>query len=554
VLTNLFCAESDALPCQRARLTFQSGRKTPGRRKAGPTSLKRQFWCPAGAGKGALLLTASMHSLVMLFGQSTAAGEPTSSIPIKNFIFIIQENHSFDHYFGTFPGANGIPAGKMLPDYPGGPPVEKPFLGQASVPDMSHSWVAVKLALDNGAMDGFFWAEWPAALAYYGKDINIPQPNPNLVKIASTPKASSTSAAKARPGQSQAARTTLQNRDTNSPADRQEQELSPNGFADDEDPDVPLSGRQDAQEASTPGSTPPPLSKRPSWVKNTFSYLDNTVIPNYWEYAQAYTLCDSFFSSLEGPSLPNHLYAIAAQSGGLVYNYPNNGLHGRFNFFFPSIVELLGNANVSWKYYNGSAASPTRESLWNPLPGFQKYLREQGSHIDLLSYLFPTSQFYKDLQNGTLPQVSYLTPSAAESEHPPYDVTVGMWYVTGLVNAVMQSNYWQNCAIIIVWDDYGGFYDHVPPKPQSDGFGYGFRVPALVISPYSNVGIVHETYDLTSLLKLVETAFGLPSLTGRDGKSNTMLDCFNFSQAPLPPIIITPDTKLDFSKLKPTKP
>jgi phospholipase C len=123
-----------------------------------------------------------------------------------------------------------------------------------------------------------------------------------------------------------------------------------------------------------------------------------------------------------------------------------------------------------------------------------------------------------------------------------------------LVNAVMQSNYWQNCAIIIVWDDYGGFYDHVPPKPQSDGFGYGFRVPALVISPYSNVGIVHETYDLTSLLKLVETAFGLPSLTGRDGKSNTMLDCFNFSQAPLPPIIITPDTKLDFSKLKPTKP
>jgi phospholipase C len=118
----------------------------------------------------------------------------------------------------------------------------------------------------------------------------------------------------------------------------------------------------------------------------------------------------------------------------------------------------------------------------------------------------------------------------------------------------MQSTYWQNCAIVILWDDYGGFYDHVPPPRASDLLGDGFRVPALVISPYSRSGVNHTTYDTTSLLKLVEKAFGLASLTARDGSANTMLECFNFSQTPLTPLVITPDTKLDFSKLETTKP
>jgi phospholipase C len=102
----------------------------------------------------------------------------------------------------------------------------------------------------------------------------------------------------------------------------------------------------------------------------------------------------------------------------------------------------------------------------------------------------------------------------------------------------MQSPYWNQCAIIITWDDYGGFYDHVPPQ-QVDAYGFGFRVPTIVISPYSQSGvIVHTVYDFTSLLKLVETAYGLGALTGRDASANTMLDCFNFTQSPLPPLIL----------------
>jgi len=87
--------------------------------------------------------------------------------------------------------------------------------------------------------------------------------------------------------------------------------------------------------------------------------------------------------------------------------------------------------------------------------------------------LVHTSQFYEDLKNNTLPQVCWLTPAGGVSEHPPEDVTQGMWYVTDLINAVMRSSYWQNCAIILMWDDYGGFYDHVPPV-QTDEYGFGF--------------------------------------------------------------------------------
>ena len=488
------------------------------------------FWLRRTAVSNSIMaLIVAVQLAGSFIGVSRLTAQANSTIPIQHFIFIIQENHSFDNYFGTFPGANGFPSGIELADYPGGPLVERPFLGGPISHDLEHNWVAVQLAYNNGAMDGFFWAEWKAAQKYYGKNISTPKPNPNLVKS----RKHSHSAA-ASPGIS------------NSPVEQDSGEhLSVNGFVDGEDPDDPRDDTDDDSSTLTPRTSPPPIKDRPPWVKNTFSYLDQTVIPNYWAYAQKYTLCDAFFSAFEGPSLPNHLYSVAAQSGGVAQNQ-----HGRsWDYFFPSIIDLLGTGRVSWTYYVGG--KPTKQNLWNPLPGFQAY---DNNVFDIPSHLAATAKFYDDLKNGSLPQVSYLIPSGEESEHPPKNVQTGMWYVTGLVNAVMESTYWQNSAIVILWDDYGGFYDHVSPPRTSDQFGDGFRVPALVISPYSRPGVNHTTYDTTSLLKLVEKAFGLASLTARDGSASAMLECFDFSETPLSPLIIRRDTKLDFSKLETTKP
>jgi phospholipase C len=464
----------------------------------------------------------------LFFPISRVDAQGTGSIPIQHFIFIIQENHSFDNYFGTFPNADGIPPLTALPDYPGGPPVNQPFLtNQPSLHDLSHSWVSCELAYDDGAMDGFLWAEWPYASNYYGARIHTPVPDPGKVTIVTRPPVHRGDKVSPTP--------------TPTPAAQQRHSvagevLSPHGFADDEDPDAPdIEQRNQAALASVPvaSGTPNP-ENRPSWVSNTISYYDDSTIPNYWEYARRFTLCDKFFSSCSGPSTPNHLYLIAAQCGGLLYNLPGTE---EAIYSFPSIVELLGGTNISWTYYVHQH-DPSHETKWNPMPGFENY----AGSTAVLSHLARQSQFFRDLQRGKLPQVCWLIPDADESEHPPANVQTGMWYVTNLINAVMQSQYWNSCAIILLWDDSGGFYDHVPPI-QVDNFGYGFRVPALVISPYSVSGaIVRRTYDQTSTLRLVEATFGLSPLTDRDRDANNMLDCFNFSQTPLPPLVIPTPT------------
>jgi phospholipase C len=323
-----------------------------------------------------------------------------AGIPIEHFIFIIQENHSFDNYFGTFPGANGIPKGTRLPIRPGGPLVEKPFRSGSHIPDLNHDWVSAKLDYDNGAMDGFFWGEWPEAKQYNGLGIITPKADPNLVRPYNpTPTPTTTNSSHRLPV---------------------ERELSPNGFADDEDPADPgVEARNEALLASEkPDSSPPPRSKMPNFVKYTFSYVDYRVIPNYWEYALTYTLCDNFFSSLEGPSLPNHLYLVAGQSGGLCTEANGHWIYDYF--YFPCIADLLGNANVSWTYHINTINNVQAEYIWNPLPGFQPYTKYQ-----IAPHLTTTSQFYTDIKNGTLPQVSYLIPSIATSEHPTANIQAG---------------------------------------------------------------------------------------------------------------------------------
>jgi phospholipase C len=387
-----------------------------------------------------------------------AAGGGTTSAPapglekIDHFVFIIQENRSFDSYFGTYPGADGIPAGLELPG----------FLGRkvASYHDISltnrggpHGWDNAMADIDGGLMDGFVKQSW-GSLAY----------SPQF--------------------------------------------------------DSALGNANDVM-----------------------GYHDYHEIPNYWDYANLYVLQDRMFESVTSYSLPSHLYILAGQSGGYVGGplVPTPR-----TYTFPEITELLKNVNIDWKYYvrEGRLADTENDALVgmssedtqaahvytfkNPLPAFPQVRNDPTQWSRLVS----TDQFYIDAKAGKLPQVSWVIPSDDVSEHPPSSVADGMAYVTGVVNAVMESPDWDHTAIFIAWDDWGGFYDHVVP-PKVDQYGLGLRVPALVISPYAKQGhIDHNQASFESWLKLVEERYGLPSLTARDTNAYDMRDSFDFKQSP----------------------
>jgi phospholipase C len=479
--------------------------------------------------QSSLMIVAILFACWHSAGRTAAAATtqpslPNDRIPIKHFIYIIQENITYDHYFGTYPGGEGIPLGTRLAFAPGGKAEVAPFhLHETKIPhDLNHSWQAAHVAYNGGKMDGFLWAEWPKALQFYWKG-ELPGVDPeDIVPQDQDPAVARQELANANRGPARAG------------ANRQNEAAAEAG------------GNAALGQG---GKGIPPQGPAPKWVLNTMSYYDFHEIPNYWEYARRFTLCDHFFSSLAGPSEPNHLYTVAAQSGGLVNN-PGKGIAGDDGVYtFPTMAEMLQNSNRTWKYYD-EKPDPHKHSLWNPLPGFKNI----SADPKLMAHLVSLDQFYTDAKSGNLPEVCWIVPTFADSEHPPADSARGMWHVTQLVNAVMASDAWKDSVIIVTWDDFGGFYDHVPP-PQIDKYGYGPRVPALVISPFSKPGVVcHTNFDFTSPLRLIEKRFGLKYLADRDKQSSDMLDCFDFTQTPLKADVIQKDTPLDFSDMKPTMP
>jgi phospholipase C len=375
----------------------------------------------------------------------------------------MQENRSFDSYFGTYPGANGIPPGISFIDPHDGTTVA-PYHDTNDINlGGPHGWDNAQADIDNGKMDGFL------NQAYKGLTANGTALDPNI----------------------------------------------------------------------TPGHNP----------KDVMGYHDYHEIANYWNYARLYVLQDAMFESVASYSLPAHLYMLAAQSG----NYTGYKQVQPSTYNFPEITELLTSGQIDWKYYVTSGKLPDTEdehvvgsqsveeqnpdkyTLWNPLPAFPKVQNDPAQR----SRLQGTSQFYKDAAAGNLPQVSWVIPSAAVSEHPPAGVQEGMAYVTGLVNAIMKSPNWNSTAIFISWDDWGGFYDHVTP-PKIDQYGLGIRVPGLVISPYARQNYIdHNTYSFESWLKIVEERFNVHPMTARDTTALDMLDAFDFNQQPRAPVILT---------------
>jgi phospholipase C len=282
-------------------------------------------------------------------------------------------------------------------------------------------------------------------------------------------------------------------------------------------------------------------------------------IPNYWTYAQKFTLADNTFSSLTGPSFPNHLYTVAATSGGAINN--PHGVQGSSwgcdadpaevvdvmdqngttteqppCFDFQTLADSLQSAGISWKYY--APGQGQSGYIWSTLDAI-KHIR-LGSLWG--SNVVPDSQFASDAQNGNLPAVSWLVTAAEQSDHPPNSVCVGENWTVQQINAIMQGPLWNSTAIFLTWDDFGGFYDHVAPPP-ADQFGLGPRVPLIIISPYAKpANIAHTQYEFSSFLVFAETRFGLTSLGGRDTSANNMLDSFDFTQQPLAPVVLNTRT------------
>jgi phospholipase C len=283
------------------------------------------------------------------------------------------------------------------------------------------------------------------------------------------------------------------------------------------------------------------------------SYYNGADLPYYYFMASNFATSDRWFSPVMTRTQANRMYMLAGTSSGHVYAPASGGLA------IHTIFDSLQSAGITWKVYVTDlthATPPVQDSALNMFTAASKYPAN----------IVPISQFLTDVANNTLPAVAYIEPGyeSGLDEHPGVDdgrpganVQVGSQYVASLINALMQSSSWQDSVFILTFDEFGGFYDHVPPQPavSPDGikpldlapgdictlttgptcdFVYtGYRVPLLVVSPFTKKNYVsHTVADYTAWLKLVETRFNLPSLTKRDAAQMDMTEFFDFANVP----------------------
>jgi phospholipase C len=426
-----------------------------------------------------------------------AAAATTAGIhKIKHVVVIMQENRSFDSYFGTYPGADGITmrSGRPVACVPD--PLRhdclRPYHDRHDVNlGGPHEQKAFFTDLDSGKMDGFIRA------------------------------------------------------------------------------------RQTCQNPIDPADCV--ATKAPDMM----GYHTAAEIPNYWAYARSFVLQDHMFEPNASWSLPAHLYLVSEWSARCTvlsdpFSCTSNieipelptdlgpAPHTPPDYAWTDLTWLMHRGHVSWAYYIKKGQEPDCETgemfcrykdqdartpgIWNPLPSFDT-VRQDGQ----LGNIQDTSRLYKAIAAGRLPAVSWVIPSGKVSEHPTASVHAGQAYVTSVINAIMRSRDWSSTAVFLTWDDWGGFYDHVKP-PVVDGNGYGFRVPGLVISPYSRRGYIdHQRLSFDAFAKFIEDDFLggrrlSPKTDGRPdprpdvrenapGLGNLVRD-FNFNQKPRKPLVL----------------
>jgi phospholipase C len=441
-----------------------------------------------------------------------ALGVPLSNIPIRHVIVIMQENRSFDSYFGTFPGADGIPADACIPVIPGlpGEGCVKPFHDQHDVnAGGPHGPAAAETDLDDGIttdrMDGFVYAQ---ATAPQNCAPDVPQCSTSKDGVI-----------------------------RHDAAGYHTKEEIPNYWA--------YAQRFVLQDRLFEGMR--------SW-----SWPSHLGLTSEWA-----AVCKDENKAESCVTNPN--------AGRPQVQLPWVNLFQLLDTRGVSWKYYLGNGNEPDCEDDGMICPPKSQtngvgSIWNPAPYFAwvrakgpKYLRDHNPSSD---------QFLRDVKNGTLPQVSWIVPANNDSEHPPEGVTRGMEYVTTMVNAVMRSLYWKDTVIFIAWDDWGGFYDHVVPpnvdrnQTETPIQGFGLRVPGIMISAYAKAGTIdHSVLSFDAYATFVEDLFmngarldpvalGNPdhrpdirdALTqvqfpnGTTAPIGNLMDEFDFAQTPLPPL------------------
>jgi len=321
-----------------------------------------------------------------------------------------------------------------------------------------------------------------------------------------------------------------------------------------------------------------------------FGYVDPTEVQPYLQLAEQYTFADRMFQTNQGPSMPAHQFIISGTSAPTVGSNlfasenpnvsnppPNSGCDAPAGstvrlidptgsetsnamiypcFEHQTLTDLLEAKSFSWRYYApGTPAPPPihgNPAIWNGPEAIQHICGPNAAPpngtacvgADWTNHvILDQTQVLTDITNNQLAAVSWVIPAGQASDHAgSLNTTQGPSWVTSVVNAIGNSPYWANTAIFITWDDWGGWYDHVPP-PQvlvncaqwGCGYVYGFRVPLIVVSAYAKAKYVsHTQHDFGSILKFIETTFSLPSLGYADSAADDFSDCFDFNQTPLP--------------------
>jgi phospholipase C len=442
--------------------------------------------------------------------SASPTGEPLTKLEhaqanLKHLIFIVQENRSFDHYFGTFPGAEGIPFknGKpsvCVPDPAYGtcaPPYHSTSLLQQGGPHAQPHSIA---DVNGGKMDGFI--------------------------------------------------------------------------------DTAMRGSKSKVVCASHRSEPSCQSYLgPQGQPDVMSYHTADEIPNYWSYAEHFVLQDHLFAPADSWTLPAHLFLVSAWAARCTDPYDPMSCSSDLAlseeaqlqqqgqkapiWAWTDITYLLHEQGVSWAYYvgddtcafecvktNGKKRTVTQQ---NPLPWFTT-VRENHQLGNVMTH----DQYFEAAATGDLPTVSWMMPYTGVGEHPGSGEPIwkGERHVTQVVNAAMQGPDWNETAIFLTWDDWGGFYDHVVP-PRVDDNGYGIRVPGLLISPWAKSGMIDsQTLSFDAYLKLIEDLFlgGQrldPKTMSRPDSRPTvredvkilgdLLKEFDFQQEPMAPMILDPE-------------